>query len=66
MTNTQSPETAASLTIRPVPPDTEDKGYGFWKAGRWCQSAATKKANRSALRERRTRYLTGREEVCDE
>lgn len=48
--------------------DTEDKGHGFWKDGKWCQSAATKKANRAGRETRKSFYArhTGREEVCDE
>lgn len=49
-----------------VHPDTEDKGHGYWKNGKWCQSAATKKSNRAALRNTRPQYRTGREQVCDE
>jgi hypothetical protein len=36
-----------------VHPDTEDKGHGYWKGGKWCQSAATKKSNRAAIRNAR-------------
>jgi hypothetical protein len=49
-------------------PDTEDKGHGYWKDGKWCQSAATKKANRAGRAIRQSFYArhTGREAVCDE
>jgi len=49
-----------------VHPDTEDKGHGFWKNGKWCQSATTKKAQRDALKSTRPQYRTGREAVFDE
>jgi hypothetical protein len=49
-------------------PDTKDQGHGYWKDGKFHQSASTKQANRAGRSDRNSFYhrYTGREEVCDE